>query len=582
MSIRKSKYITPEESAFLAPKNSTHRQYEALRAFFIDKLPSKDAALRFGYTPGSFRILCHAFRQDLDREFFVPPAKGPQAAPKRDVVREMVVSLRKQNLSVYDIERALKEDGHQLSAPSISIILREERFARLPRRSGEDRVESLRPDAAAVADARKFVLTPHTFRTHFGGIFLFVPYLAQLPFDAILKKARFPGTKMIPAGHAMRSLLAMKLHGSARRSHVMSQVFDKGLALFPALNAIPKRSYLTEYSCRIDPAAYPKVMCLWFDEVTKLGLERGVTFDVDFHTIPFHGEDALVEKHYVSKRSRRQKGMLAFLVWDADRKHFCYADASLRKNEQNDAIVNFVKFWKKRTGRLPEELVFDSKLTTHANLSHLNVMEIDFITLRRRSKKMLEDIDSRPGSAWRRIKLDNIAREFRNPRIIDQTITLDDYDGKIRQIAIADLGRERPTFLLTNQLRRSAKDLVGRYAKRMIIENAIADGIDFFHMDALSSSVAMKVDCDLQLTLMASSLYRLLGAQIGNGYEIAQSRHIFRDFIEATADITVSDGDVLVTFQKRAHNPLLIAAGFDKIDVPVPWWGGRRLRFQFG
>ena len=124
--------------------------------------------------------------------------------------------------------------------------------------------------------------------------------------------------------------------------------------------------------------------------------------------------------------------------------------------------------------------------------------------------------------------------------------------------------------------------MVDRYARRMVIENDIADGVDFFHMDALSSAVALKVDVDLQLTLMASSLYRLLGAEIGRGYEAAKSRHIFRDFIEASATVTIEPRAVYVHFAKRAHNPLLLAAGFDKVDVPVKWWGGRRLHLVFG
>ena len=122
---------------------------------------------------------------------------------------------------------------------------------------------------------------------------------------------------MIPAAQAMRSLLGLKLFGSARHSHVMSYVLDEGLALFAGLNVIPKRSFLTEYSCRVDPASYPRLMRLWFDAVGRLGLDRGSSFDLDFHTIPFHGEDALMEKHYLSKRSRRQKGILAFLAQDA-------------------------------------------------------------------------------------------------------------------------------------------------------------------------------------------------------------------------------------------------------------------------
>ena len=111
-----------------------------------------------------------------------------------------------------------------------------------------------------------------------------------------------------------------------------------------------------------------------------------------------------------------------------------------------------------------------------------------------------------------------MARAYRTPRILDRKISLDGYQGPIRQLTITELGHEKPTLLLTNQLRRSPAKLIGRYAQRMVIENNIADGIDFFHMDALSSAVAMKVDCDLQLTLMASSLYRLLAAKIGNGF----------------------------------------------------------------
>ena len=116
----------------------------------------------------------------------------------------------------------------------------------------------------------------------------------------------------------------------------------------------------------------------------------------------------------------------------------------------------------------------------------------------------------------------------------------------------------------------------------MLIENNIEDGIDFFHMDALTSAVALKVNCDLQLTLMASSLYRLLAVRIGNGYEVAKSRHLFRDFIDATADVSITETEIVVRYQKRAHNPLLIAAGFDRTESVIPWLGNKRLRIIFG
>jgi Transposase DDE domain len=567
---------------FLEPSNTTHRQYEALRAFFVDGLSSAEAAARFGYTPGSFRVLVHQFRNQPDRDFFAPIARQGRPPGKQSRLREQVIALRKQNLPVHDISRALARDSEPLSPAAIAAILKEEGFAKLPRRLDDERPDQPRPTVADVADVRQLDLTPRGFRTKFGGLFLFLPSLVSADLDAILVRGGFPGSKMVPAACALRSLLALKLFGNARHSHVMSSVLDEGLALFAGLNVVPKRSFLTEYSCRVEPACYPKLMRDWFDVVSRLGLKWGTSFDLDFHTIPFHGDDALVEKHYVSKRSRRQKGMLAFLAQDADTRVFCYANGELRKDQQNDEVLRFVDFWKRRTGRLPEELIFDSKLTTYANLNKLNRMGVQFITLRRRSQKLLDEIAQTPMSAWRRVELESVSRAYKTPRVLDRRVTLHDYDGPLRQLTVADLGHEGPTLLLTNQLTRSASHLIGRYAQRMLIENNIEDGVDFFHMDALSSAVALKVNCDLQLTLMASSLYRLLACRIGNGYESAKSRHLFRDFIDASAGVMITEEQVVVKFQKRAHNPLLVAAGFDKTDVVVSWLGGKRLRLVFG
>jgi hypothetical protein len=567
---------------FVEPSNSTHRQYEALRAFFVDRLPSAEAAARFGYTPASFRVLVHQFRNQPQRDFFVATPQEGRPPGRQRRIRDQVIALRKQNLSVHDISRALARDGESLSPAAVAAILKREGFAKLPRRLDDERPDQPRPVVAEVADVRQLDLTPRLVHTKFGGLFLFLPWLTAAKLDRLLTRSGFPGSQMVPAACAVRSLLALKLFGNARHSHVMSSVLDEGLALFAGLNVVPKRSFLTEYSGRIDPACYPILMRNWFDTVSRLGLKWGTSFDLDFHTIPFHGDDPLVEKHYVSKRSRRQKGILAFLAQDADTRVFCYANGELRKGEQNDEILRFVDYWKQRTGRLPEELIFDSKLTTYANLSKVNRMGIQFITLRRRSPQLLDAIAKTPASAWRRIELESPSRAYKTPRVLDQRITLNDYDGPLRQLTVTELGHEEPTLLMTNQLTRSPVHLVGRYAQRMLIENHIEDGIDFFHMDALSSAVALKINCDLQLTLMASSLYRLLAVRIGHGYEVAKSRHLFRDLIEASAEVSITDGEIVVRFQKRAHNPLLIAAGFDQTDEVVPWLGRKRLRLVFG
>jgi transposase len=569
---------------FLNPENPAHRQYEALRAFFVEGKPQAEVAKQFGYTLSSLRVLCCNYRKNPDRQFFVESRRGPgRKADATDGLRRKIIELRKQNLSVHDIADVLQADGRSLTAPAISAILKEEGFSKLPRRRDDERPQKPgKPNVAAVADVNLLDMSPRSFQTKFGGLFLFLPELAKIPFDSMIESVGLPGSGMIPAAHAVRSVLALKLFGNARHTHVMSDVFDEGLGLFAGLNVIPKSSFLSQYSCRVDPAAHPLIMREWFDAVRNLGYKHGSSFDLDFHTIPSSGEDPLLEKHYLSRRSRAQKGILAFVANDTENRAFCYVNADLRKNTQNNEILKFVEFWKDRTGKLPEELVFDSTFTTYDNLDTLNKMGIKFITLRRRSSGLLDEINATPTSAWRRIELENVTREYRTPRIIEAQVSLPGFDGKVRQFAIRDLGHEYPTVMLTNHLRKSPATVIQRYARRMLIENNIADAVGFFHMDALSSMVALKVNFDLTSTVLASTLYRMFAAKIGHGYETAEFSRIFRDFINASAHVEIGKRDILVRFQKRAHNPMLVNAGFNQVDVPIPWLGNKRLKFQLG
>ena len=577
--------LTPSAEArfFIAPENPLHRQYEALRAYFVEARSSVQVARDFAYSPGAFRVLCHQFRHDPSKRaaFFQPPKHGPQHAPVRDRVRDRAVALRKRNLSVYDIQRELAAADQAISINALAVLLREEGFARLPRRREDERPATLKPEPAQVADVRALDLSPRSFRTRFGGLFFFVPLLDPIDLAAITRQAQLPGSKQIPAEHALRSLLALKLIGKERKSHVMDLVFDPGLAVFAGLNVIPKRSYLAAYSSQIDHQTDLRLMAAWSAQVQAAGLPRGDSFDLDFHTVPAHTQAEPLEKHYVSSRSRRQQGILVFLARDATERVLCDGNAGLTKAEQPDEILRFVEFWKARTGKPPAELVFDSQLTTYSHLHQLNQQGIGFMTLRRRSKKMLGQIWSRPASAWRRITLPSLTRTFRTPKVLDELISLPGYTAPLRQITLTELGHEEPTVLLTNQRQRTGPDLVTRYAQRMLIENGISEAIQFFHLDALSSMVGLKVDFDLQITLMASSLYRLLADRIGREYERAQAQKLFRNLLDVSATVAIDETRVHVTLDKRAHNPFLVASGLAHRPVPMPWFGQKELVIAF-
>ena len=587
MVISTDKQITAhlqEARFFLEPVNTLHRQYEALRVYFVDGLASAVAARRFGYTPGAFRVLCHQFRHahDWQARFFKDVHHGPQCAPARDPVRELVVALRKKNLSVYDIRHELKAQGHQISINSLSVLLREEGFTRLPRRRDEDRPASIKPEPADVADIRNLDLSPRQCRTRVAGLFLLVPLMNNLDLGQIAKQAKLPGSKMIPAEEALRSLLALKLIGKERKSHVMNLVFDEGLALFAGLNVIPKRSYLAAYSSRIGALGIQRFMATWFHQVQQIGLEHSGCLDLDFHTVPANSDKEPLQKHYVSKRSRSQKGVLVFLARDAEQRVMCYANAHIPKSEQADEILHFVEFWKKHTGQPPQELVFDSQLTTYANLRKLEDLNIRFLTLRRRTRTMLAKIYARPRSAWRRITLRALTRTYRTPRVFEERVKIRDYGDKpIRQLSILDLGHEDPTILLTNDMRATPAALITRYAQRMLIENGIAEAIHFFHIDSLSSMVGLKVDFDLQLTLVASSLYRLFARHLPENYRNATAKVLFDSLLDVTGKVQIAERQVIVTLDKRAHNPYLVDSGLADRPTPMPWLQGKELLIRF-
>jgi hypothetical protein len=575
---------TREARFFLEPVNPLHRQYEALRAYFVEGLPSAEAARRFGYTPGAFRVLCHQFRreQNLQEHFFRELRHGPQAAPARDPVRELVVAMRKKNLSVYDIQRELAAQGHAISINSLSVLLHEEGFARLPRRRDEERPAHVSPEPAEVADVRQLDLTPRVFRTRVAGLFLFVPLMKHLDLGQVAKEAGLPGSKMIPAEQVLRALLALKLIGKERKGHVMNLVFDEGLALFAGLNAMPKRAYLAAYTSSIGERGIRRFMETWFQRVQGIGLSRSRSLDLDFHSVPANSEKEPLQKHYVSRRSRSQKGVLVFLARDAEQRVMCYSNAHVTKSEQADEILRFVQFWAQQTGKPPQELVFDSQLTTYANLRQLDEQGIRFLTLRRRTRPLLAELYARPNSAWRRVTLRSLTRTYRNPRVFDERIALRGYgDKRIRQLSILDLGHEEPTIVLTNDMRASPATLITRYAQRMLIENGIAEAIHFFHIDALSSMVGLKVDFDLQLTLMASSLYRLFAQHLPENYHHATAKVLFDSLLDVTGKAEIEDRRVAVTLDKRAHNPYLVDSGLADPPTPMPWLAGKELVIRF-
>ena len=571
------KSIINEVRFFLEPDHPKQRQYEALRAYFVEQCLAKDVAARFGYSPGAFHVLCNQFRRDSDKNFFVETKRGPKYGPKRDRSRARVTVLRKKNYSIVDIQLALKQEGIELSSASIWKILQEEGFSKLPRRKDEERPARPKPESAEYADVRQLSFDSRVIETRFGGVFLLMKILSDMKIHQIPKMLNWYGSKMIPVENAFLSSLVLKLIGRARKSHIMDLVFDEGAALAVGLPVLPKTAYISEYSERITHRDNLQFMHEWVRRLRKTAAISGESFNLDFQSLPYFGEEDVVEKHYVSMRSRRQKAILVFFAQDAKPKIFCYSNADLRKGEESGEIFRFIEFWKKQSGKKPPHLVFDSKLTTYTNLSKLNKMNITFVTLRRRTPNVLKEVSSAPLSAWRKIELKNVERKYRTPKVIDRQTNIKGYVGNLRQIFVKDLGHDLPTIIITNDKKTSCSDLITRYALRMLIENAIANAVDFFHTTALSSSVAIRIDLDVLLTLIGQATYHMF-AQHLRGYEHCGAGVIFRKFIDTPAKIFISPKEIEVRLGKRANNPILIHSGFVNSPFKLPWLHNKTVR----
>src|SRR6267142_854098 len=247
---------------FLEPDNPKQRMYEALRAYFIDDRPSSEVARAFGYTTGSFQVLCHHFRRESDPVFFTSTRPGPRSQPKKSAARDLIIELRKQNHSVYEISEALKEQKCPLSPTAVREVLKEEGFAPLPRRLDAERPDRPRPTVEPIADVRNLSLAPRTFTTRCGGLFLFVPDLVRLKLDQLAQSTHMPGSKMIPAEQALRSCLALKLWSIERHSPIMASIRSSNAITYRrAAAASPASWFSWPRTPRAAPSVIPMPTC---------------------------------------------------------------------------------------------------------------------------------------------------------------------------------------------------------------------------------------------------------------------------------------------------------------------------------
>jgi len=571
-------------SFFLEPRQNLHKRYEVLRALCVERLPAKEVADRFGYSVHTVNAMKRDFAQTIrsgqKSEFFLSTTAGRKPKENREELRNQIISLRKQNYSILDIKAALDALGYQLSHDFIHRVLVEDGFTRLPRRTAFEKrkgsVVKLTAPRSQPIDLKAEV--GKKYHSERGiGLLAFLPILAKLDMYRWIKIAGYPETTELNRTQSVLSFLALKLAGYERYSHDDLWAMDRSLGLFAGLNVLPKDATLSSYSYRVEREMNRRFLQAMFRTFQKEGLLNG-SVNLDFSAIPHWGEASILENHWSGKRRKALKSVLALLCQDPDSGIFCYSDAEVSHHKKPECVLEFVDFWKSESKK-PKCLIFDSKFTTYENLVKLDRDNIKFITLRRRSKKLLAEVASLSPESWLEVSLKGTDRKYAKVKVHDSVVELPKVKHPFRQLTVTEHGREKPAFILTNDWQRETAQIISQYGRRWLVEKGISEQIDFFHLNRLSSSIVVKVDFDLTLTLAAHNFYRSMALML-EGHEWETSKSLNTKFFANGGAFEVIGDRIRVFLKKKRHMPILIQALKEIGPTRIPWLDNRILEFK--
>lgn len=577
MSKRQNNTLNPDEidllKFFNEPVFERQRQYEAVRAFIIDKAPAKMIAEKFDYKITTIYSLVRDAKAGK-LNLFPEVKKGPNQRTTSADVQNKIVSYRKLNLSSVDIHKRLISEGIKTSTRTIERILLDAGFPRLQRRTykelGITKKNKIIPERSENLDFS--TLEPFNIDCPVAGVFFFLPYIIDSGIIDIVKKCELPESSVIGSCQASLSMLLLKLIGNERLSHMDRYDQEPAFGIFAGLNILPKSIYMNTYSCRTSEQMlleFQKELISRFYEIYPQ-LYRSDFINLDFHSIPHFGTESEMEKVWCGSRGKTMKGACTIFAQDGHSNVIVYTRADILRKEEASEIKKFVYYWKQIKGAVNETLVFDCKLTKYKVLDELAQEGIKFITLRKRNKQLIEDTLALSKKEWKKIRLPIPKRKYCNLSVYEKEITLKGCKKAFRQIIVKDHGRENPTYVITNNKELSLTKILEVYAKRWHIENKLSELVSFFNLNALSSPLMIRIHFDVLWTIIADTLYHRF-AQDLRRFEDNLSPTIFKKFINMPGRVVFDGNKFIVKIRKRAHTPILKGVEKLKSPFPVPW-----------
>jgi len=573
---------------FAEPVLPLHRQYLALRSYYFEEKSAEEVAIQYGYSVSAVYSMAKNFKSKLESStqdgaelFFQKLELGrPKQVRDPDLV-DMIVSYRKKLLSVPDIRIILNAKGYDVSEGFIYRISDENGFARLPKRSSEQRQELM--DNSGYVDV---LPAPTSFMHSFAaeesfsssgvGVLCFLPFIKAFGIDKAIEESSYPETAQIEKLNSVLAFLALKLSKAPRYGQDDGWCMDRGLGMFAGLNVLPKTTWYSSYSAAIER----KDNVAFLKSINRIFANHGMisdTANLDFTAIPYWGDEDPFENNWSGKRSKALISIQAALAQDPDTGILCYGDTTVKHNNQNDVILEFMDFYHESTGKKVSYLVFDSKFTTLENLGRINEQGIKFITIQRKSKNLNKKSDQLLASQWKIVKIEKANHKSRNVAYYESTTTNKLYgDKELRQIFIK--GRSiQPATILTNEFKLKPEEIIRRYSRRWLVEGDISEQIHFFHLNRNSSGIVVKVDFDLTISILSHNLYRILASYLP-GFSHNMATTLYDKFIDNSGEIIVGENSITVKMNRKRHLPLL-RESLPDIDKPYSWIGNKKLFF---
>jgi transposase len=559
-------FMSPEE--YFKNISGVQKKYESMKAFFQEKMSAEKIASNYGYSVSTVYTLTKTFRKQLKEypnkdPFFIMPKKGRPFKKNKNQLDDLIVSLRKKNLSVPDIKSMI--DTHprfdEISESYIDYLLKEEGFSRLPRRNNFSRERKELPEKLKAQKSEMIHFVPGKFSSSDIGILCFLPIVRKYKIDTLIQKSLYPQTKVINRYCSIMAFIALKLSNVRRYTKDDLWCMDRGLGLFAGLNVLPKAAWFTSYSSRVT-----KEMNLSFLQgLHKIWIKEGLlgnTVNLDFTTIPYWGESDHLENNWSGKRNKALSSISAILAQDPDSGIIDYGDTNVMHKNENAVVLEFLDFY--RSGNPNDSslkyLVFDSKFTCYQNLAKLDVdKKVKFLTIRRRGKNIVQRLNKIPKKEWKKIRVDCAGNKKRTLKVLDEKIFLKDYGKEIRQIAITGHGKIKPALVITNDFDEEVEIIIRKYARRWLVEKAISEQIEFFHLNRVSSSMVIKVDFDLIMSITAHNIYRLLARELER-YENISDQTIYEEFIRNAGEVDITEDEVKIFLKKKRTLPAMLTA----------------------